>query len=163
MNADVAGYSRMMARNELGTVTLWLECVNLICSLVKECGGSVLDTVGDNVSAEFRREEDALRCALKIQSTLRAYNKNIGASESIRLRIGLHTGDVLDAGGRLYGDVVNIAARLQSFAEPEEVMISGALAERLGPRWASSLTDLGAHAFKNIPHRVQALAVRAGH
>lgn len=160
VNADVAGYSRMMARDELGTVSLWLDCVNLVCTLVREFGGRVLDSVGDNLSAEFRSQDAALRCCLKIHRALRAYGKARGLNDALRLRIGVHTGDVVSAGGRLYGDVVNIAARLQTFAEPEEVMVSGTLAEKLGAGWASSLTDHGMQQFKNIPHAVHALAVR---
>lgn len=160
MNADVAGYSRMMARDEIGTVTLWLECVNLVSNIIREFGGRVLDSVGDNLSAEFRSEEAALRCALKVQRALRAFNRSLHVSENIRLRIGLHTGEVLDTSGRLFGDVVNVAARLQGSAEPEEIVLSGTLADRLEPHWASSLTDLGAHTFKNLSRPIHTLSLR---
>jgi adenylate cyclase len=161
MNADVAGYSRMMARDEIGTVTLWIECLNLVSNIIREFGGRVLDSVGDNVSAEFSDEEAAVRCALKVQRSLRALNRNMGVSEGVRLRIGLHMGELIETAGLLFGDVVNTAARLQGSAEPEEIVMSGALADRLGSRWASSLTDLGAHQFKNLARPIHTLSLRA--
>jgi len=151
MNVDIVGYSQMMAHDTLGTVLGWFQCMNRIGDLVHEHAGCVLDTVGDNLSAEFDNETAALYCAMKVQRMLR--------EERIRVRIGLHSGDVWCTRDRRFGEVVNIAARLQSAASPGGIMISEDLAERVEASIRRSLVEHGPQTFKNLPYTVHTLSV----
>ncbi|MET0389674.1 MAG: adenylate/guanylate cyclase domain-containing protein [Polyangiales bacterium] len=164
MNADVVGYSRMMAHGDLQTVAHLIDCMECICALVRGYGGRVLDTIGDNLSAEFDDEPAAVRCGQQIQRTLADRNRCLPEDERMAFRIGIHSGEVLAAktkqGTRVYGDVVNIAARLQNRAEAGHMVVSASVADRLGPGMSRRLTDLGPQRFKNIPYTVAAVEVR---
>jgi class 3 adenylate cyclase len=159
MNADVVGYSQMMAQDAQGTIDGLLRCVALICGLVHEAGGRVIDAVGDNLSAEFESESAALYCALAVQRALAERQSEVG-STPIRVRIGLHTGDVLRAAKRRFGDVVNIAARLQTAALPDGVLVSDDLVEGLSPELRDLVVEVGPRQFKNIPYSVGTFAAR---
>jgi adenylate cyclase len=161
MNADVVGYSHMMAQDTHATIDGLLSCITLMCDLVRAFGGRVIDAVGDNLSAEFDSENAALRCAQRVQRTLTARARESGSDVRMRVRIGLHTGEVLCTTTRRFGDVVNIAARLQSAALPEGVLVSECLADGLEPALRRSLLELGPQQFKNIPYAVGTFAIRA--
>ena len=150
MNADVAGFSQLMAENDAATLDALLTCLDRIRELVDRFGGRVVDAPGDNLLAEFPNELSALRCALEVQ------RGNLERrSESLMFRIGLHSGWLIEKSGRLYGNVVNLAARLQSAAAPGRVLMSERVAERIGTRFDKTLLDCGRQQFKNIPFVVQ--------
>lgn len=162
MNVDVAGYSHMMAHNAFATIEAVMSCMQLIGKLVRACGGCVLDSVGDNLAAEFEHEATALRCALDVQRALARRNRDVPAAQFIRIRIGLHAGELFAASGRVFGDTVNIAARLQAAAEPEGILISEAVAERLDRALGGTLTACGPRLFKNIPAAMSTFSVDVG-
>ena len=162
MSADVVGYSRMMANDELGTFELWLATLHFIEAMVWSEGGRLVDAPGDNVLAEFACEEDALQCALQIQHGLARKQLHSAAERQLRLRIGVHTGEILALQGRLYGTTVNMAARLQQVADPSSVMVSEAVAERVSPALQHRLYPLGKLRFKNIPQAVETLRACVG-
>jgi adenylate cyclase len=157
MSADVAGYSRMMAENDLSTLDTLLACLDRICQLVDGFGGRVVDAPGDNLMAEFPTEVAALRCAIEVQRSLIERNRHRSQVERMLFRIGLHSGPLLAHGSRLYGDVVNLAARLQGAATPGHILLSEAVAQRVGPTLERGLIDRGRQHFKNIPYAVQTL------
>jgi adenylate cyclase len=155
MSADVAGYSRLMADDDAQTLQSLIECLDQIARQVRSFGGRVVDSVGDNLLAEFPNEIAALRCASQVQSALAERNRTCAAAARMEFRIGLHSGSLLCSKERLYGDVINLAARLQSAAEPGHVLLSQAVADALGAALERGLIDRGAQQFKNIPYAVQ--------
>lgn len=161
LNADVAGYARLMAQDAHMTIEGLLDCVQRLSALVQLYGGRVIDATGDNFSAEFTDPNSALQCALQMQRELWSRNRGLAADQRMRFRIGLHCGEVLDTDGRVFGDVVNVAARIQSSADPDEVVVSEALAERADADLLSGAIELGAQRFKHIPYAVGTLALRA--
>lgn len=161
MNADVVGYSRLMATDELGTFNLWLSTLERIQSLVSAFGGRLVDAPGDNVLAEFERESDAVWCAIRIQRGLAQRDHQLECQQ-LRLRIGVHTGELLSVHGRLYGSTVNIAARLQQAADPSTVLLSERVAERVDPSLQRRLCTLGRLSFRNIPYPVATLQACVG-
>jgi adenylate cyclase len=114
--ADVEGYSRLMGADEVGTLRALTERRNLIDPLIESFRGRIANTAGDSVLAEFPSAVDAVACAIKIQEDIRALNESSG--QNMRFRIGVHVGDVMVRSGDLFGDGVNIAARLQAIAPP---------------------------------------------
>ena len=143
--ADVVGYSRMVAEDEAGTLAkLRSVRAEILDPSIAEHGGRIVKTTGDGVLAEFPSAVDALRCALSIQTGM-ASREN-----SLRLRIGVNVGDVVIEGDDIYGDRVNIAARLESNAEPGGVAISGAVREYIVGRIDAAFRDGGQRELKNI-------------
>src|SRR5262249_4692319 len=125
LSADVQGYSRLMGDDEVATVHAITEYRAVIASAVAGHGGRVVDAPGDNVLAEIGSVVDAVQCAVAIQRAVEAGNASLPASRQMRLRIGINLGDVIVEGDRLYGDGVNIAARLESLAEGGGICLSG--------------------------------------
>jgi class 3 adenylate cyclase len=160
MSADVSGYSRMMAENDVQTLRALFECLELIASLVQGFGGRIVDAVGDNVLAEFPLPSAAVGCASRVQELLLERARGRSPNERIQFRIGLHSGSLIAAGDRLFGDVVNVAARLQTCAEPGHVLLSEAVASVLEPKLERQLIERGAHWFKNIPYAVSTFELR---
>jgi adenylate cyclase len=154
MSADVAGYSRMMANNDIVTLRALLECLEQIACLVRAFNGRVVDSVGDNLLAEFPSPRMALCCANEVQLMLLERNRTCRPSECMEFRIGLHAGSLLSTEERLYGDVVNLAARMQTSAEPGGILMSEAVAACAGAGFEGLLIDRGAQHFKNIPYAV---------
>lgn len=161
LNADVAGYARMMAQDALLTIDSLLDCMQRLCALVGAYEGRVIDTTGDNLSAEFVDENAALQCALAMQHELLSRNLGLPPGQRMRFRIGLHCGEVLHADERVFGDVVNVAARIQGSADPDAVFVSSALAARADAALLTAAVDRGAQRFKHIPYAVRTLALRA--
>ncbi len=129
LSADAVGYSRLMAEDEAATIRTLGAYREQIGALVREHRGRVVDTPGDNVLAEFPTALDAVRCAVEVQGVLRARNANLPTERRMDFRIGLHMGDVSVEGERIYGDGVNIAARLERLAEAGGVCISATVHE----------------------------------
>src|SRR5512136_242274 len=116
--ADVEGYSRLMGADEVGTLKGLAERRAILDRFIAEHRGRIANTAGDSVLAEFASAVDAVQCAIEAQSVLRETNSGIDSDKRINFRIGIHVGDVMVRGGDLFGDAVNIAARLQALAEP---------------------------------------------
>lgn len=154
LSADVVGYSAMMAADDAATIESLLEHLRLIAVMVGLHGGRIVDTAGDNVLAEFPDDRRAFECAERIQHAIAARSRAAHGAGRMRFRIGLHSGELLEHGGRLYGDVVNVAARLQAAAEPEGILMSERVAERAG---CDGCRERGALYFKNIPYPVPAV------
>jgi adenylate cyclase len=157
LSADVVGYSALMERDEAGTLqSLKANRAHLFEPCVARHGGRIVKLMGDGALVEFGSVVAAVDCAHEIQQA-------IDAGSPIRYRIGINLGEVIVEGDDLYGDGVNVAARLQSLAEPGGVAISGSVRDQVAGKIAAELEDLGEHSVKNIarPIRVFALRTRA--
>ena len=124
--ADVEGYSRLMGTDEVGTLKRLTERRAILDRLIGEHRGRIANTAGDSVLAEFGSAVDAVQCAVEAQAALAEANSSLAPDRRINFRIGIHVGDVMVRAGDLFGDGVNIAARLQTLAAPGAVCISGA-------------------------------------
>ena len=142
--ADVEGYSRLMGADEVGTLKGLTERRAILDRFIGEHGGRIANTAGDSVLAEFGSAVDAVQCAVDAQTALAEANSGIAADRRISFRIGIHVGDVMVRGGDLFGDGVNIAARLQSIAKPGSVCISGATYDQVHKALPMTFVDLGA-------------------
>ncbi len=131
LSADVVGYSRLMAADEQATVRTITAYRTEIGNLVGDHRGRIVDATGDNALAEFPTALDAVEAAVEIQGVLRARNERLSDERRMEFRIGVHIGDVTVDGDRIYGDGVNIAARLQGLAEPGGICISFAVHEQV--------------------------------
>lgn len=152
--ADAAGFSRLMAADERATVAALDAARDVFRAAIAAHGGRLVDTAGDSVLAVFDTATGALVAALAVQA---------GLDQGLRFRIGLHLGDVFEKpDGTVYGDGVNIAARLQTLAEPGGVAASQALKAAVQGRVSASFEDIGTQPMKNIAHPVQVFLVRAG-
>src|SRR6516162_1141335 len=129
--ADVEGYSRLMGADEVGTLKGLTERRVILDRLIGEHGGRIANTAGDSVLAEFGSAVDAVQCAVDAQAALTEANSSLPADRHIKFRIGIHVGDVMVRASDLFGDGVNIAARLQSIAEPGGVWVSSTTYEQV--------------------------------
>ncbi len=160
LSADAVGYSRLMAEDEAATIRTLSSYREQIGVLVRDHRGRVVDSPGDNVLAEFPTALEAVRCAVEIQGVLRARNVSLPAERRMDFRIGVHMGDVASEGGRIYGDGVNIAARLEALAEAGGVCISATVHEQVRNKLDAGFTDLGDQTVKNIPDQVRVYRVQ---
>jgi adenylate cyclase len=160
--ADVAGYSRLMGLDEVGTVRLLTAHREILDGRIAERRGRIANTAGDSVLAEFPSAVDAVECAVEAQERLAQANESLPADRRLEFRIGIHVGDVLVRGGDLLGDGVNIAARLQALAEPGGVCISGTVHEHVRKLPMLRLSDLGPQVVKNIDEPVRAYLLSSG-
>jgi class 3 adenylate cyclase len=155
-SADVKGYSRLMGENEEATVRTLAALQKDAFAVIREHAGRVVDSPGDNILAEFASAVEAVRCALKLQQHLRVRNEQIPEDRRMELRIGIHLGDVLADGERIYGDGVNIAARLEGLAEAGGVLVSESVRLAVGSRLALVYESAGEYQLKNISDPVRA-------
>jgi adenylate cyclase len=160
--ADVAGYSRLMGQDEVGTLRTLTAHREIMDKLIEEHGGRIANTAGDSVLAEFPSVVDAVEAAVQIQEALKAGNEAVPEDRQVRFRIGVHVGDVIVKGGDLFGDGVNIAARLQALADPGGVCLSGDAHRHVRKTLPLHFTDLGAQQVKNIAEPVHAFRIDAG-
>jgi adenylate cyclase len=160
LSADVVGYSRLMAEDEAATIRTLHAYREEIAMLVRQHRGRVVDSPGDNVLAEFPTALDAVRCAVEIQGVLRARNASLPAERRMDFRIGVHMGDVAVEEGRVYGDGVNIAARLEALAETGGICISATVREQVRNKLDVGYVDLGDQTIKNIPEQVHVYRVQ---
>ena len=154
--ADVEGYSRLMGTDEVGTLRGLTERRAILDRLIGEHRGRIANTAGDSVLAEFGSAVDAVQCAVDAQTALAEANSHLSPDKRISFRIGVHVGDVMVRGGDLFGDGVNIAARLQTLAQPGSVCVSGATYEQVKKVLPLSFTDLGPQQVKNIEEPIRA-------
>jgi adenylate cyclase len=154
--ADVAGYARLMGLDEVGTLRLLTARREIMDSVIAEHGGRIANTAGDSVLAEFPSAVDAVQCAVEAQERLARASESDPAERRLEFRIGVHAGDVMVRGGDLFGDGVNIAARLQALAQPGGVCISGAVREHVRKLLPLHFTDLGPQVVKNSDEPIRA-------
>jgi TolB-like protein/class 3 adenylate cyclase len=154
--ADVVGYSRLMAADEAGTLAaLKSRRLEILQPLVAKHRGRLFKVTGDGVLVEFASAVNAVQCAIDLQQGMAAANIDQPEDKHIVLRIGVNLGDVMAEGGDLYGDGVNIAARLEAIAEPGDILISGAAYDYVRNKVRAGFDDLGAQTVKNIAEPVQ--------
>ena len=159
--ADVAGYSRLMALDDQATVAALDAGRAVFREQIATHGGRVVDMAGDSVMSVFETAGGALRAALAVQQQLHDAASSMQAERQLRFRIGIHVGDVIEKpDGTVYGDGVNVAARLESLAEPGAVAISQAVHGMVVGRVAAEFEDIGEQAVKNIAQRVRTFRVR---
>ena len=159
MSADVVGYTAMMALNASATLHGLLACFRRIERLVNQFGGRIVDAPGDNMLIEFPTEVGAVLCAIEVQRVLEGLRAET-PGPPMHMRIGLDSGDALTRCGRLYGNPVNIAARLQTAAEPDAVLMSEAIAEQLPSALQNTFEELGPCRYKNVPTLIRTYRAR---
>ena len=159
--ADVEGYSRLMGADEVATLNALTARREILDGLIATHGGRIANTAGDSVLAEFGSAVDAVRCAMEAQGALATANSTLPESRHINFRIGVHVGDVMVRAGDLFGDGVNITARLQVLARAGGVCISGVTYDQVRKILPLSFTDLGAQTVKNIEEPIRAYEVKA--
>jgi adenylate cyclase len=159
--ADVAGYSRLMGADEEGTLAR-LKALRreLLDPKIDEHHGRIVKTTGDGLLAEFASVVDAVRCAVTVQQAMPERNTSVGADNRIELRIGINLGDVIVEGDDLYGDGVNIAARIEALADPGGVFVSNTVHDHVRDRLPFLFEDLGEQQVKNITRPVRVYRVR---
>ncbi len=164
MAADVVGYSRLMGRDEAGTLarlkTLRSEVFDPKTAAHR---GRIVKTMGDGVLVEFASAVDAVQCAIEVQHELSRHGENSVADRRIVLRIGINLGDIIVDGDDIHGDGVNVAARLEGLCEAGEVYVSAAVRDQVEGKIAAAFDDLGDHTVKNIdkPIRVYRVVLEA--
>jgi adenylate cyclase len=155
--ADVAGYSRLMGADEEGTLArLKSHRRELIDPKIREHRGRIVKTTGDGMLVEFASVVDAVRCAVEVQRGMLDREAEIEESRRIRFRVGINLGDIIADDGDIFGDGVNVAARLEGLAEPGGVCISGTVRDHIGDRLPYEFADLGEQIVKNIARAVRA-------
>jgi TolB-like protein/class 3 adenylate cyclase/Tfp pilus assembly protein PilF len=157
--ADIAEYSRLMGLDEVGTLRRLQAYRTILDRLIAAHRGRIFNTAGDSFVADFASAVDAVECAVAVQDAVEKENEGRPAGEPMRFRIGIHLGDVLVEGSNLFGDGVNIAARLEALAEPGGICLSGAVRDQIGSRLPIGLTSLGEQQVKNIAQPVRVFKV----
>jgi adenylate cyclase len=153
--ADVAGYSRMMGVDEEGTLTTLSAFRAVTDMLIEKHGGRICGTAGDSVLAEFASVLGAVQCAVEIQSDLARANEELEEERRMRFRIGVNVGDVMVKDGDIFGDGVNIAARIEGLAEPGGICISRGVHDHVMRKTTYRFEDLGEKSVKNIAQPIR--------
>jgi len=159
LSADVEGYSRLMREDEETTVRTITNYRAAMAHMIEQYRGRVVDSPGDNILAEFTSVVDAVNCGVEIQRELAERNDELPENRRMRFRIGINLGDVLEEGERIYGDGVNIAARMESLAEAGGICISGTVYNAIENKIGLEYEDLGNHEVKNIDKPIRAYKV----
>jgi len=159
LSADAVGYSRLMAEDETSTVKTLATYREIIASLIKQHRGRVVDSPGDNVLAEFSSVVDAVQCAVAVQNEIQIRNSELPDNRRMEFRIGVNLGDVIDEEDRIYGDGVNIAARLEAMADPGGICVSKTAFDQIETKLPLGYEYLGEQSVKNIPKPVSAYRV----
>jgi len=158
--ADIAGYSRLMGADEEGTLArVMMHRLALLEPKITEHRGRIVKTTGDGLLVEFPSAVDAVRCAVEVQRGMAERNAPLAIDERIELRIGINLGDVIVEGDDIYGDGVNVAARLEGLAEPGAVFISNIVYEEVRDRLPFDFDDIGEQRVKNIARLVRVYRV----
>src|SRR5438105_11607286 len=157
--ADVVGYSQLMEQDETGTLRALRASRAILDRVIAEHRGRILTTAGDSVLADFASAVDAVECALAVQQAIAAENAERSTDKHMQFRIGVHLGDVVVDGANLLGDGVNIAARLQTLAEPGGICVSAAVRDQIGTKLPAAFVSLGGQRLKNIAQPLQAFEV----
>src|SRR5256885_14928460 len=167
LSTDVKGYSRLMGEDEEATTRTLTAYRTVMATLIQRHRGRVVDSPGDNLLAEFASVLDAVQCAVEIQQELKLKNADLPAPRKMEFRIGINLGDVIPDGERIYGEGVNIAARLEGLAEAGGICISGTVYDQGATKLPLTYKFLGPQTVKNIgrpgrAYRVQASSGPAG-
>jgi class 3 adenylate cyclase len=159
--ADVAGYSRLMGADEEGTLAqLKAHRRALLDPKIAEHRGRLVKTTGDGMLVEFASVVDALRCAVEVQRGMAERNAEVPQEKRIEFRVGIHQGDIMIDGDDIFGDGVNVAARLEGLAEPGGICVSGRVQEDAEGRLEITFEDVGEQQLKNIARAVRVYRVR---
>jgi adenylate cyclase len=158
--ADVEGYTRLMNADEAGTMRLLTSHRDITDRLIAQHGGRIANTAGDSILAEFPSAVDALQCSLGILERVAAVNQEIPEERRVSFRIGLHAGEVMVRDGDLYGDGVNVAARMQGLAQPGSVCLSEAAHQFVHRVLPVTFEDLGPQLVKNLDAPIRAYSAR---
>src|SRR5215471_4164641 len=159
LSADVKGYSRLMGEDEVATIRTLTTYREVLGTLIHQYCGRVVDSPGDNLLAEFASVVDAVQSAVEIQSALTARNADLPPARRMEFRIGINLGDVIVEGERIYGDGVNIAARLEGLAEGGGICISGSVHEQIENKLHLTYINLGEQSVKNIARPVRVFRI----
>ena len=161
--ADVAGYSRLMGEDEEGTLAaLKTIRAGLVDPKIKEHRGRMVKTTGDGMLVEFASVIDAVRCAVEVQREMKERNADVPANRRIEFRVGINIGDIIIDEGDIYGDGVNVAARLEALAEPGGISVSRVVRDQVRDKLDFSFDDRGEQQVKNIARPVRVYVVRPG-
>ena len=155
LSADVAGYSRLMGEDEVSTVRTLEAYRKVMSDLIEQFRGRVVDSPGDNLLSEFSSVVDAVQCAVEIQEDLRIRNAELPEKRKMQFRIGINLGDVIAEGYRIYGDGVNVAARIESLAEAGGICLSRSAYDQVKRKIDIKYDYLGEHEVKNIDDPVR--------
>src|SRR5207253_8203284 len=161
LHADVVGFSRLMGEDEAGTHRAFGELRRAVDPLIAAHGGRIVGTAGDSLLADFSSVVDALCCAVEMQRAAPAITDPVPPARRLELRIGVNLGDVIVDGDDIFGDGVNIAARLEALAQPGTVCISQIVYDQVRNKLDLDYRPLGSHRVKNIAEPVRAYAVGA--
>jgi class 3 adenylate cyclase/pimeloyl-ACP methyl ester carboxylesterase len=163
LSADVNGYSRLMSNDEQATVETITAYRKIMTDLIHRHHGTVVDAKGDNVLAEFPSVVNAIQCAVEIQKELKVKNADLSDHRRMEFRIGVNLGDVIEKENTIYGDGVNIAARIESLAESGGICISGTVYDHVKSKVELEYEFLGEQSLKNISEQVRAYRVEMEH
>ena len=158
-SADVAGYSRLMGEDEAATVGTITKYREIMADLIEQHRGRIVDSPGDNVLAEFASVVDAAQCAVAVQKEIESRNTELPVARRMQFRIGINLGDVIEEGERIYGDGVNIAARLEALADPGGICISKTAFDHIESKLPLGYEYIGEQLVKNISKPVSAYKV----
>jgi adenylate cyclase len=150
--ADVEGYSRLIGQDEVGTLRTLTAYQVIIDRLIVSHRGQIFNTAGDSLEADFASAVDAVQCAVAVQEAITKENADRPAGEQMRFRIGVHVGDIMVQGDNLFGDAVNIAARLEAFAEPGAICVSGVVRDHIGAKLPVGRSSISASGRCKAPH-----------
>src|SRR5262245_15588710 len=159
VSADVAGYSRLMGLDEVGTARTLREHRKITDALVAKHGGRLVKTTGDGVLHEFPSVADAVKCTIAVQAELVERDRGIAEDRRRLFRIGINLGDILIDGDDILGDGVNVAARLEGIAQPGGICLSSSAYEQVRGKVTVEFADLGEQTLKNIARPIRAYAV----
>ena len=150
LSADVVGYSRLMGQDEVGTIRTLKNFKDAMTNLIQQYKGRVVDSPGDNLLAEFGSVVDAVNCSVEVQQELSERNEELPNNRRMEFRIGINLGDVVEEEGRIYGDGVNMAARVESLAQAGGICISGTVYDHIKNKVSLEYEYLGEQTVKNI-------------
>ncbi len=162
LSADVAGYSRLMGEHEEATVQALRGHRAVFDALLKQHHGRIFNTAGDAILAEFPSAVEAVRCATEIQSALQTRNEHLPPEQKMLFRMGINVGDVVVQDGDLLGDGVNVAARIQTIAEPGGICIAGSVYDQIQNKLSLQFRPMGEQQFKNIGQRIRTFTITHG-
>ena len=157
--ADVEAYSRSMERDEVGTLRTLTAYRVIIDRLIASHRGRIFNTAGDSLVADFASAVDAVQCAIEVQEAVGKENADRPAGEQMEFRIGIHVGDIIVQGENLFGDAVNIAARLEALAEPGGICVSRVVRDQIREKLPYRFEDIGEQSVKNITRPVRVYSI----
>lgn len=162
MHADIVGYARLTEQDEEGTYLRLVESMKIIATHINANSGRVANYAGDAILAEFRNATGALRCAIGVQDELKKWNANIPLEQQLQYRIGLNMGDVIMDRGDIYGNAVNLAARLEGLANTGGICVSENFRLNIENQFPAKFRSLGKQYLKNISKPVLAYMIEPG-